>query len=519
MEMDAGKAAKIVDAFAEYSHCFTTEDLLIFAEEELDQVLMENEQAQESLLQVVEDGSRFLPTFEETSGKKYFIASKTLYRWYINLNVRLAKANSARLSSHQLGSLLSSLRSNGRWASPPTEYIMFGQQAYLISPSLSPNEYVFPLAQVLSFMSPSNIRNAAQHLHDLPYGQKLESTNEQIISKAIEDALARFTERQRYVITRRHGLLGNAKKTLEQIGQDFRVTRERVRQIEEKCWNRIRHPAFSRVLVAPLMSYILLNQGSLIVDSHRAEREMRFIAKCLNIPLSQILHTDLLILGKTDRGLVIPKDIWDGLLDIEAKAEFLQSNFNLVLSRNDLVKIVEVVSPVLLSPLTKSQKVYLALKQIGEPAHYSEVTEVYNALFPECPSNERNIHAVLSREQNGVVWIGIKGTFALEEWGYKHPSQTIFDTVTEIVERKFAETGKCVPFSTIAAEIGKYRQAVRPASITFAAYLNPSLEQVYGDCFIPRTGKQEEKEISTEELDEILEEFERQNMADRITYE
>jgi len=74
-----------------------------------------------------------------------------------------------------------------------------------------------------------------------------------------------------------------------------------------------------------------------------------------------------------------------------------------------------------LKRLNKEQKVYLALRTIGKPAHSAKITEVYNSLFPEHPSTEYNLHAVLSLEKYGVVWIGIRSTFALKEWGYEHP--------------------------------------------------------------------------------------------------
>jgi len=201
-----------------------------------------------------------------------------------------------------------------------------------------------------------------------------------------------------------------------------------------------------------------------------------------------------------------------------AIVNYLQSNLNLVLVHNDLKIIAESLSPILQKRLTKSQKVYLTLKQVGRPAHFYEVTEVYNDVFPNDPSSEHNIHAVLLREDHGVVWIGRKGKFALEEWGYERPSSTLFDTVTDIVEQKYAKTSKPVPFNVIAAEIGKYRKAIQATSIIFASHCNPKLERVSGNCFIPKVGsEEEEKEISKEELDKILQEFERRTKRNKMT--
>jgi len=108
------------------------------------------------------------------------------------------------------------------------------------------------------------------------------------------------------------------------------------------------------------------------------------------------------------------------------------------------------------------------------------------------------------------VWIGRKGTYALEEWGYKRPSLTLLNTVIEIVERKYTEMGTPVPYSVILAGLGKYRKFVNPSSVSFVTYSNPRLIQTERDCFIPRPIEESEIEDSAEELDKILQEFEEQ---------
>ncbi|GAI08538.1 unnamed protein product, partial [marine sediment metagenome] len=244
-------------------------------------------------------------TCGQTSGRKYFIAKKALYQWYVNLNVRLAKANTDKLDSNQLASIMGFLRLDDMWTSPPVEYIKFGQQFVLISPTLKQNEYVFPIAHILSFMSLSNIQVAADFLNTFPDKQDSVLSPEQIITQAVEDSLKRLTNRERYIIVRRLGLLGTSIMTLEQIGQILDITRERVRQIEEKCWRRTRPLIFRRVFIAPIISYVLHSHGSLIVSSNRSKLEIKFVAKCLNIPVAQFPHTDLLILGGTAQRLII----------------------------------------------------------------------------------------------------------------------------------------------------------------------------------------------------------------------
>jgi RNA polymerase primary sigma factor len=50
-------------------------------------------------------------------------------------------------------------------------------------------------------------------------------------------------ERERLILEMRHGIHNHAPQTLEQIGQRFGVTRERIRQIEAKALRKLRHPS------------------------------------------------------------------------------------------------------------------------------------------------------------------------------------------------------------------------------------------------------------------------------------
>ena len=59
----------------------------------------------------------------------------------------------------------------------------------------------------------------------------------------IEKALSELTEREKEVIKKRYGFFNNKQYTLEEIGMEFGVTRERIRQIEEKALRKLRHPS------------------------------------------------------------------------------------------------------------------------------------------------------------------------------------------------------------------------------------------------------------------------------------
>ena len=60
--------------------------------------------------------------------------------------------------------------------------------------------------------------------------------------------LAMLPEREAKVLRLRYGLDDGIQRTLEQVGKEFGVTRERIRQIEAKAFRRIRHPKYNKYL-------------------------------------------------------------------------------------------------------------------------------------------------------------------------------------------------------------------------------------------------------------------------------
>jgi RNA polymerase primary sigma factor len=68
-------------------------------------------------------------------------------------------------------------------------------------------------------------------------------TDFSMLKDRLHEAIQTLGERERLIIEMRHGIHNNAPQTLEQIGQRFGVTRERIRQIEAKALRKLRHPS------------------------------------------------------------------------------------------------------------------------------------------------------------------------------------------------------------------------------------------------------------------------------------
>jgi len=75
-----------------------------------------------------------------------------------------------------------------------------------------------------------------------------EAASHQLLKEQVEDVLASLTSRERKVLILRFGLDDGRARTLEEVGREFGVTRERIRQIEAKALRKLRHPSRSKKL-------------------------------------------------------------------------------------------------------------------------------------------------------------------------------------------------------------------------------------------------------------------------------
>ena len=76
----------------------------------------------------------------------------------------------------------------------------------------------------------------------------VEAATFQLLREQVEGVLSTLGERERRVLQLRFGLEDGRSRTLEEVGRDFGVTRERIRQIEAKALSKLRHPSRSRKL-------------------------------------------------------------------------------------------------------------------------------------------------------------------------------------------------------------------------------------------------------------------------------
>ena len=85
-------------------------------------------------------------------------------------------------------------------------------------------------------------------IEDETMPQPIELASQELLKSQIADALDKLTDRERKIIKLRFGLDDGRFRTLEEVGREFGITRERIRQIEAKALRKLRHPSYSRKL-------------------------------------------------------------------------------------------------------------------------------------------------------------------------------------------------------------------------------------------------------------------------------
>jgi RNA polymerase primary sigma factor len=87
------------------------------------------------------------------------------------------------------------------------------------------------------------------YVEEVSQGDTPSLASQRMLREKIDYVLRSLTEQQKEVLILRFGLLDGVERTLEEIGQHFKVTRERIRQIEAKALRNMRHPTRIRALM------------------------------------------------------------------------------------------------------------------------------------------------------------------------------------------------------------------------------------------------------------------------------
>lgn len=322
----------------------------------------------------------------------------------------------------------------------------------------------------------------------------------------LDGILAALTEREREIIKLRHGLSGYDKKTLEDIGKQYAITRERVRQIENSSLKKIIKNFDETYLqeIEDITNGILSEHGGLMAetnlikelltssgyndDNHSAvvfilgqllKHRFQFIREnkeyfdYWKTPESSVDFYDQAINKVIDivenHGNPLSLDI---LINKIQDTEYYKENENL--TDKVVLNFIYITKKLKsnpyeewglshwadISPKRMNDKIYLVLKKENRPMHFNEIAETINKMdFDHRQAYPATIHNELILDDKYVL-VG-RGIYALKEWGYKP------GVVSDVIEEILRKSERPLSKKEIVEEVLKHRM-IKETTVTLA---------------------------------------------------
>ena len=327
--------------------------------------------------------------------------------------------------------------------------------------------------------------------------------------RRVEELLSNLPkERLRDVIERRFGLKNGSRETLEAVGRDYNITRERVRQIESDAL-RILTERQNLAILKPIFEYFdkFLEEHSHLIGEERLLSLVTGISESHPVRAATVM---VLILGKPYSR--IPEDTrfhpyWTTKEQARKQAEkvidYLTKYFNqqsqplpsvealkIISSKHDdlserfiqsVLDISKEISENIfgevglshwpeINPKGVRDKAYLVMKKEGEPRHFVDISELINRVnFSDRQAFPQTVHNELIKDERFIL-VG-RGIYALSEWGYEP------GIVKEVIIKVLSGAEKPLPRDEIVSAVLKQRK-VRPNTVVINLQNNPEFERL-----------------------------------------
>ena len=267
--------------------------------------------------------------------------------------------------------------------------------------------------------------------------------------KICQELLSDLPRKQKEILLRRFGLAGSKKKTLEAIGRDFGITRERVRQIEEDGLSKIKPKVANYQRVFQHFKQYLKRCGGFKKEEILLEElggkkyqpqvyflltvsdDFKRFSESLNLYSFWSVNEKSLNSLKNTIGTIYSKLKKAGK-PLDSRKLSSSSNYKFLTSYLEVSKEILKNSDDIyglkdwpeINPRGVKDKAYLVFKKIGKPLHFNEVAELIDGALVQTVHNE------LIKDPRFVL-VG-RGVYALKEWGYE-PGQ-VKDVITKVLK-------------------------------------------------------------------------------------
>ncbi|MCA9349703.1 hypothetical protein KC853_01500 [Candidatus Saccharibacteria bacterium] len=289
---------------------------------------------------------------------------------------------------------------------------------------------------------------------------KVNTINSSSLADLVKEYLSILKkDRDKDIISRRFAILGNDNHTLEQIGQQLGVTRERVRQIEKAATKRLKTLHDHRHQLSEEVITLLQETGGLIAFDALLERLKLDEQDIQNLKFLLETNPEFILIDKHDlyECIVLDKkvycaediiDLHDSLIrilktynkpvklekllsELEGKhhdktIEHLASSSRMIRELDNLWGLHIWPS---VNPRSIRDRMYIALKKAQKPLHFSDIAKRIQGIGNNKTVTTQAVHNELIKDKRFIL-IG-RGIYALAEWGYK--SGTVADVIRQIL--------------------------------------------------------------------------------------
>lgn len=316
-------------------------------------------------------------------------------------------------------------------------------------------------------------------------------------SSALEQFLGRLPARSRDIIMARFGIADAKPKTLEEIGQIYQITRERVRQVIASALGFLagehNHPTFVDVTLR-IQSTLEEKNGiikteelldTLAATDMKERGALLVFIECLPVIVHEKATEDYEEVYRLkdfsfaqwkkvkDTAKAIFEEDHRALEEDELYARFQKKNTTI--SKRMLFDYLAVATDVCqnvfgkwglsdwsdIRPRGTREKAYLVLKTKNTPLHFREIATLIDSYglksSKKQESHPQTVHNELIKDKRFVL-VG-RGIYALSEWGYKK------GTVKEVLEEILKKSAKPLSREEVLAEVLKVRQVKKSTII------------------------------------------------------